>query len=250
VTFRLTEKQQEANRVLASPATHLMLFGGSRSGKTFLAVRAMVVRALKAAGSRHAILRFRFNAVKASIVYDTFPKVMELCFPDVRASLNKSDWFAEFGNGSQIWFGGLDDKERTEKILGQEYVTIFLNECSQIPWASRNIAVTRLAQKAVSVIEGRPPVPLPLKMYYDENPPDKGHWTYRYFVQRVDPETRQTLSRLFGSTPKTTKPTYRLATWTRCGGCLVVCSGGFCTESFARRIHPRYSRRSTLTGGE
>jgi hypothetical protein len=195
VTFRLTERQQEANRVLASPATHIMLFGGSRSGKTFLAVRAIVVRALKAAGSRHAVLRFRFNAVKASIVYDTFPKVMELCFPDMRAELNKSDWFAKFPNGSEVWFGGLDDKERTEKILGQEYVTLFLNECSQIPWASRNIAVTRLAQKAVSVIEGRPPVPLPLKMYYDENPPDKGHWTYRYFVQRVDPETRQTLSR-------------------------------------------------------
>jgi hypothetical protein len=27
-------------------------------------------------------------------------------------------------NGSEIWFSGLDDKERTEKILGQEYVTI------------------------------------------------------------------------------------------------------------------------------
>jgi hypothetical protein len=46
--------------------------------------------------------------------------------------VSKTDWFAEFENGSQIWFGGLDDKERTEKILGMEFATIYLNECSQI----------------------------------------------------------------------------------------------------------------------
>lgn len=171
-----------------------MLFGGSRSGKTFLAIRAIVLRALKAPKSRHAVLRFRFNAVKASVVYDTLPKVMELCFPGLAWELNKTDWFAELPNGSTIWFGGLDDKERTEKILGQEYATLFLNECSQIPWESRNIAVTRLAQRARVVIDGQPAGELSLKMYYDENPPDKGHWTYRLFVQSIDPETRANLA--------------------------------------------------------
>ena len=179
---------------MASQATHIMLYGGSRSGKTFLTVRAICVRALKAPGSRHAILRFRFNAVKASIVHDTFPKVMQLCFPGVQYELNKTDWFVTLPNGSQIWFGGLDDKERTEKILGQEYATIFLNECSQIPWAARGIAVTRLAQRCIEKIDGKPERVLPLKMYYDENPPDKGHWSYRLFVQKVDPETKQLLS--------------------------------------------------------
>lgn len=180
--------------MMASQATHIMLYGGSRSGKTFLTVRAICVRALKAPGSRHAILRFRFNAVKASIIHDTFPKVLQLCFPGVEVELNKTDWFATFPNGSQIWFGGLDDKERTEKILGQEYATIFLNECSQIPWTARGIAVTRLAQRCVEKVEGKPERVLPLKMYYDENPPDKGHWSYRLFVQKVDPETKRPLS--------------------------------------------------------
>ncbi len=187
--FSLTAKQQEANEVLASGAVHVMLFGGSRSGKTFLAVRAVVVRAIKAPKSRHAILRFRFNAVKSSVAYDTFPKVMELCFPGVKYELNKTDWFFELANGSQIWLGGLDDKERTEKILGNEYATIFLNECSQIPWSSRNIAVTRLAQVAKQV-DGATLKP---RMLYDENPPDKGHWSYRVFVQKVDPESKQPL---------------------------------------------------------
>ena len=190
---KLTPKQEEANAILASNATNIMLFGGSRSGKTFLAVRAIIIRALKAPGSRHAILRFRFNAVKASIVHDTFPKVMALCFPEIKWDLNKTDWFVTLPNGSQIWFGGLDDKERTEKILGQEYVTIYLNECSQIPWASVGIAITRLAQQVYTSIEGQIGDLLPVKMYFDENPPDKSHWSYKVFVQKVDPDTKQPL---------------------------------------------------------
>src|SRR5690242_16680787 len=109
---------------MASDATNIMLFGGSRSGKTFLTVRNVMMRAIKAPGSRHLIARFRFNHVKASIILDTFPKVMKLCFPQVTYNLNKSDWYVTLPNGSEIWFAGLDDKERTEKILGLEFVTI------------------------------------------------------------------------------------------------------------------------------
>lgn len=188
-----TAKQSQAQEVLAGPATHIMLFGGSRSGKTFWLVRNIVFRALKAPKSRHAILRFRFNHVKASIVLDTFPKVMQLCFPEVNYRLDKSDWYVEFPNGSQIWFGGLDDKERTEKILGQEHATIYLNECSQIPQGSRDMAVTRLAQQAMQKIDGRGEKPLKTRMYYDCNPPSKAHWAYKLFVEKRDPETKQPL---------------------------------------------------------
>ena len=191
-SFKLTERQEKALDTIGSPATHIMLYGGSRSGKTFLIVRSIVIRALAAAKSRHAILRFRFNHVKASVVYDTFPKVMELCFPQVSYNLDKSDWFAGFQNNSEIWFGGLDDKERTEKVLGQEHATIFLNECSQIPWSSRNLAVTRLAQKVPYQI-GEETRYLRLKMYYDENPPSKAHWTYKLFQEKKDPEGKWAL---------------------------------------------------------
>lgn len=193
--FKLTAKQQEAQEVLASDATHLMLFGGSRSGKTFLLVRNVVMRALKAPKSRHAVLRFRFNAVKSSVVLDTFPKVMDKAFPGVKYTVSKTDWYAEFENGSQIWFAGLDDKERTEKILGMEFVTIYLNESSQIPQGSRDIAVTRLAQQVDQVIGGREAKPLKPRMLYDCNPPSKAHWTYKLFIQKVDPETKQPLQK-------------------------------------------------------
>ncbi|MBU6191413.1 MAG: DNA-packaging protein, partial [Betaproteobacteria bacterium] len=69
--FKLTARQEEAQAILAGPATHLMLFGGSRSGKTFLLTRNTVMRAVKAPKSRHAIFRFRLNHIKASIVLDT-----------------------------------------------------------------------------------------------------------------------------------------------------------------------------------
>jgi hypothetical protein len=193
--LKLTSKQQEAQRILAGEATHVMLFGGSRSGKTFLLTRNLCFRALKAPGSRHAALRFRFNAIKSSVVMDTFPKAMKLAFPGVEYELNRTDWFAEFENGAQIWFGGLDDKDRTEKILGMEFATIYLNECSQIPWGSVGIATTRLAQKATQVIAGREDQPLKPRMYYDCNPPPKSHWTYRLFVEKRDPDSRIALAR-------------------------------------------------------
>ena len=164
------------------------------SGKTFLHTRNVVYRAMKAPGSRHAILRFRFNHVKASIVMDTFPKVMSLAFPGVDYHIDKSDWFARLGMDSQISFGGLDDKERTEKILGQEHATLYLNEVSQIPFASQQLATTRLAQAVDQQIKGREPRPLKPRMFYDCNPPSKAHWAYRLFVEGRDPETRKTLA--------------------------------------------------------
>lgn len=193
--MKLTGKQEAAQTLLSGNATHLMLFGGSRSGKTFLHVRNLIFRALKAPGSRHAILRFRFNHLKASIIADTFPKVMKLCYPDVEWDLNKSEWFVKFPNGSEVWFGGLDDKERTEKILGMEFATIYLNECSQISWESVGVATTRLAQSVMMDMRGREPVGLKLRMYYDCNPPSKAHWTYKVFIQKIDPDTKLPLLR-------------------------------------------------------
>lgn len=189
---KLTDAQQRALLVLSSLATHIMLFGGSRSGKTFLLVRMVLVRALKAPNSRHAILRFRFNHVVNSVVLDTFPRVVAECFPGLQYKLDKTHWFIKLPNGSEIWFGGLDDKERTEKILGMEFVTIYLNEVSQIPWASVGIAITRLAQKVNQTINGDSQALRP-RMYYDCNPPNKGHWTYQVFILGRDPDTKQPL---------------------------------------------------------
>lgn len=176
LAFSLTPKQMDGQMLLASDAQHILLVGGARSGKTFLICRAIAMRAIKAPGSRHFLARFRFNAIKSSIWADTWPKMMKLCFPEMagRVKYDKTDFVAKFPNGSEVWFGGLDDKERTEKILGQEYATIFLNECSQIGWPTIELVRTRLAQKTG----------LKLRMIYDCNPPLASHWTHRVFVEK------------------------------------------------------------------
>ena len=188
MTFKLTDKQKEAQKVLSGDAQHICLFGGSRSGKTLLLTRNTVLRALKAPESRHGIFRFRYNAIKSTILAGTFPKVMKLCFPGINYDVNKTDGYATFDNKSTILFGGLDDKERTEKILGDEFATLYLNECSQIPYDSRNVVLTRLAQRVNQVIPGEERL-LKTRFYYDMNPPSKSHWTYKLFILKRDPET-------------------------------------------------------------
>jgi phage terminase large subunit len=178
VTVRFSDGQERARRLLAGPNRFSCLVGGTRSGKTFIGVRTIIVRGLKGAGSRHAILRFRANAARASVALDTLPAVMRACFPGVGLKEHRQDGFFELPNESQIWIGGLDDKERVEKILGQEYATIFLNEASQIPYSSALIAQTRLAQ----VVPG-----LKQRFFVDLNPVGKAHWTNRLFGEKRDP---------------------------------------------------------------
>ena len=178
---KLTAKQQQAMTMIGSDATHVMLFGGARSGKTYINVRSIVVRAMRAP-SRHAILRYHFKDVKATVGMDTFIKIMETNWPELheQSKLQKQDWVYTMPNGSEIWFGGVDDKKQTEKILGFEFVTIFLNECSQITWAARETVRTRLAQK-VELEDGRMMRP---KFLYDCNPPSQAHWTYKLFIKK------------------------------------------------------------------
>lgn len=196
MTFILTPKQEEAQAMMAGSATHCMLFGGSRSGKTALHIRNVVFRSLKAPGSRHGVFRFRYNHLRSSIILDTFPKIMKLAYTGVNYQMHAQDGYADIDTGkekSQIWFAGLDDKDRTEKILGMEFATMLFNECSQIPHSSVATALTRLAQRVDQCIDGRGTKLLRLRAFYDCNPPPKTHWTYRKFIEHRDPDTRQPL---------------------------------------------------------
>ncbi len=179
--FIKTEKQSDAIRMLGdSSKRHIMLYGGSRSGKTFILCYAVFVRASKTR-SRHCILRSKFNHAKRSLWLDTIPKMLKICFPNLKVKENKSDHYYILPNGSEVWVGGLDDKERVEKILGNEYSTLYFNECSQIQFRDINTALSRLAEKNS----------LTKKVYYDENPPSKKHWSYWQFVKFLHPEDNE-----------------------------------------------------------
>ena len=179
-----TARQHEAVALLKGPATHALLYGGSRSGKTFIILYTLIVRAMKEK-SRHLVLRLHFNHAKTSVWLDTLPKVLTLACPGLAVVWNHTDYYVEFPNGSQVWVGGLDDKDRTEKVLGTEYSSVFFNECSQLTYDSIQTARTRLAEKSGLVN----------RAYYDCNPPNRKHWTYRVFVLKQDPETGAPLAR-------------------------------------------------------
>lgn len=183
--FKKTEKQKEQIKLFADKiARYIMSYGGSRSGKTFGTVRAIIIRAAKTK-SRHAILRLRFNHAKTSIWLDTLPKVLMICFPDMKVKFHASDFYIELPNGSEVWIGGLDDATRVEKILGKEYSSLYFNEASQIPFRSVEMALTRLAEKNT----------LMKKAYFDMNPPTKKHWSYWLFYKGLHPDTMEPIDK-------------------------------------------------------
>lgn len=154
------------------------------SGKTAIFIYAIFIRAIYCPGSRHLIARYRFNHAKTSLWYDTLPKIAKLMGIYDDCEWNKSDWFIKIGE-SEIWIAGLDDKDRVEKVLGNEYATIYLNEASQISYSSFNTVKTRLAQKCA----------LKNKMYIDCNPPTKKHWIYQVFKLFRDAKQRTPLKK-------------------------------------------------------
>ncbi|MDO5580171.1 MAG: phage terminase large subunit [Planctomycetia bacterium] len=180
--FKYTKIQNKALRLLNGKAGNVMLFGGSRSGKTFVLCANIALAAFTFPGIRIAILRRYLKDVRESILMDTFPKVLRIRFEIPQGKfekmLSKSDLVFRTETGSEIWFGGLDDKDRVEKILGKEYGLIFFNEVSQIPWSSIEIAKTRLAMKVDNWRN---------RSYYDCNPTVKSHWAYQLFIEKTAP---------------------------------------------------------------
>lgn len=195
--FIKNKKQIEVSRILADKnVREMLLYGGSRSGKTAFIIRSIILRAIEYP-SKHLIIRFRLNHAKTSIWYDTLPKVLGLMGGNLknRCKPNSSDLFYRIPTQykddennilySEIWIGGLDDVQRTEKILGTEYSSIFFNEASQISYQSFLMGKTRLAEKN----------PLRKLIFSDENPPSKKHWTYKYFIQGIDPLENRPLNK-------------------------------------------------------
>ncbi|MDK4804932.1 MAG: phage terminase large subunit [Novosphingobium aromaticivorans] len=189
--YERTAKQELQAAMVGGSARHCLAFGGSRSGKTFGFCQLVAQRALEAPESRHLIARLHNIDVRQSVMLDTWPKMMRVCYPDVPYQVNKSDQYAVMPDGSEVWFGGLDDKDRVDKILGKEFATIYPNEASQVAFETVVTLRSRLAQAC----RRRDGSLLPLKGFYDLNPTGRGHWTYQEFIEMVRPSDRAPLDR-------------------------------------------------------
>jgi PBSX family phage terminase large subunit len=191
MTYLPTKRQGEAWKLLRGGPRHVLLVGGSRSGKTTLIVEEIIWRAIKFTKSRHLIARLRFAHAKNSLWLDTIPKLLQMeGIKREHLYVNESDHYILFPNGSEVWVDGLDDKDRIDKILGREYTTIFLNEISQISYNTVLTVLTRLAQTSVDIngVQARN------RVYYDLNPVGKAHWGYKLFLERKDPINNQDLA--------------------------------------------------------
>jgi PBSX family phage terminase large subunit len=173
VLFKPTAIQRKALFLLKSGAKHILLFGGSRSGKTTVLVMAIIFRALMYAGSRHLICRYRAKDARSSVLRETL-------IPWLDNTVGKSGYrclahesMITLFNGSEIWIGGLGDREQADKILGHEYNTIYFNEISQLSYVAVTTAYSRLAMRVKGCRN---------LFFYDCNPGSPLHWAYKIFV--------------------------------------------------------------------
>lgn len=192
--FRFTKLQLEILKDLkyglSNKYKEICLFGGRRSGKTFILLEILFQRALSAPASKHIICRSNYSTIKASIWDDTIQnQLMQIekyaNLLNRKCILNKKDLSITFPNQSVIYLKGLDS---TEKGLGTEFSTIYFNECSDIKYQKLELA-SGLASKRNIVIDGKVIGKLPTLKFYDFNPPYKSHWTYKYFFENINIDT-------------------------------------------------------------
>jgi hypothetical protein len=147
VIFKPTHVQRKALALLKSGAKHILLFGGSRSGKTTILVMAVIFRALMYAGSRHRICRLRAKDARSSVLRETLIPWLDNTVGKWGYTYLAHESMITLFNGSEIWIGGLGDREQADKILGHEYNTIFFNEVSQLSYLAITTAYSRLAMR-------------------------------------------------------------------------------------------------------
>ena len=196
MTYTRNPGQDRARRELLTAGKRFcLIYGGSRSGKTFEIVGTVIERALFAPGSRHLIVRQEGTSAKRAIVKGTWPDVMKLRFPGVKAEWKEQYGYFLLENGSEVWVGGLNDDKALEKILGNEYATVYINEASEVRYLAFTLLRSRLAQ-TVQTIKAQP---LSQRFYVDLNPTTRQHWTYRLWIDGVDPESQLAVDRaMFG----------------------------------------------------
>ena len=190
-----TDRQKEAAKLLNGPATNILLYGGSRSGKTRLIVEWIVRMCFQVSGLRAFVLRYRRSHAKDTVWHETLITEVLPKWGITEDLVNKSDLMIPLPNGSEIWAGGTDDRARLEKILGHGAGLIYLNEASQISYEAHSLARTRLSQALTFAPKtpraGQTWTP---KIICDCNPPGPEHWTHRLFIDHIEPSDRRELS--------------------------------------------------------
>lgn len=174
--YTLTPKQRVAWALLEDPRYRRYLFdGGARSGKTDLTLAWLVAQASRFPGARILVARLHLDHARTTLWNLSLKKLLPPC---AEVQYQEQTLECRLANGSVIRVGGLDDAERVDKILGDEYLHIFINEATQVTWETVTKVLTRLSQNVPGAVR---------KLILDCNPKGPRHWLHQVGVQHILP---------------------------------------------------------------
>jgi len=115
--FRPTRVQRKALSLIKTGAKHVLLFGGSRSGKTTVLVMAVIYRAVRFAASRHLICRLRAKDARSSVLRETLIPWLEKTVGTGNLALHVHDNFVTlWGMGGPETGELLNHPDETDRL--------------------------------------------------------------------------------------------------------------------------------------
>ncbi|MBV2150175.1 phage terminase large subunit [Sphingobium sp. AS12] len=193
------EDQWSAYKLATTDGNKFHLFyGGAGSGKSWLILFIVLLRAIRARNTRHAIFRLTRNSCEQTLFNKTLYEVLDAGFPGLREQIEAKGGFhhsklmVTLPNGSEIYFNGLDEN-RTSKVLGDEFNTVWLNECNEdgLGYAQVSTLMSRLRMRSTTEDGAL----LKNKMFFDCNPRFYSDWEYKAFILHVNPEDGDAMPR-------------------------------------------------------
>ena len=182
--FRLNAKQQIALGYMTDDiARHTLLLGGGQSGKTFIAIRALILRALTYPRSRHLALRLHRVTAEKYLWRQKLVEVVDKCFEGVAFEYNHSRMILTCPNESTLWMGGLDEGEKSDGLMGSGWNTLLFDEANEMLPEGMQKARTRLSPKTKSADGTRYCIN---RSFATVNPTYKTHHLYRTYVEKFD----------------------------------------------------------------
>lgn len=193
----LNADQQAAMALAWNPLTVFHLFyGGGGSGKSFFIMMNIWLRAMMAPGSRHICFRLTSVSCRQTLFDKTLKEFLDAAYPGqyqqllASGAINQTEMSVTLPNESVIFFNGLQDDGRMQKVLGDEYQTIWLNECNEFSYKQVSTLIGRLRGSKVRENDGKS---LKKKMFFDCNPDSKKDWEYLAFREHVNPIDKNAL---------------------------------------------------------
>ena len=180
--MKYTIKQSQAlTEFNAKDIIYYLCDGGSRSGKTYLICKYLIVKALKYDNTRHLICRLSKTSCINTVWKQTLLEILS-GYDRRLYEEDKSNRIINFYNGSSIWSGGFDNKLHEDAVLGSEYASIFVNEGLDLTYPIFSKLRTRLNCKDIT-----------LKFFLDCNPKAPSHWVNKFFIKHIDPQDDEKL---------------------------------------------------------